>query len=960
MASVSQTIPNYISGISEQPDQLKAPGQVRSTQNSIPDVVRGLYKRPGAKRLEAAAGGAPLTNVQTGGSWFHYYRDETEGSYIGQVAQDGRVRMWSCNDGVEKNVWYHTDNDGYDSNDANHTSITSYLTPSTVDSVVQTEDIQALTINDTTFLNNRSKIVTTTGTTDARPHKNWAFVEILRTENGRQYSLNIYSNEVKTTLNTATRVKVATTNLDQGDGTGSCPGIGTQVFSVDGGIDTNGNASTCKNLIFRITTLGQQGLKSNADDTPTGSDYQCSYNYEVTLLHGGEGWVTNFTTGNVTLDNAKTDYTYNVKVMDHEGVPTKANIKAVRPAPTPFDADTAVTVDAILGGITGELSGVTVNGNALNYEVIGNGIYFYTAADNDKFNIEVVDQDLMRVMQSEINDVTNLPIQCKDGAIVKISNTRMSDEDDYYVKFIGENGLDGVGTWQECAAPGITKSFNAATMPHVLQRQADGDFLVKQFNWRDRDVGDDVTNALPSFADGSSTINKVLFFRNRLVFLSGENVVCSRPGSIANPNFWADSALTVAAIDPIDISCASMYPSDLYDAIEINTGLVCFSSNAQFLLSSDDTVLNPDTAKLRAVSWFNYNKVIPPISLGQTLAYIDNSNKYSRLMELANIAREGEPAVVDASTVVPTLLPKSVDLLTNSRENNLVLIGKTNSDEVIGWRYFNTAEERKQAAWFKWKHNNPLKYHFIIEDVYYFLDSDNFLQRINLVQSDTDPSLDQDSVNYLLHLDNYTTIQGGVFNTETNITTFTDGTGGCEFTWQSSVTTPNGSLVLVDNNTAATRLGRYAECTVTSAGTSFTVPGDWSSATVHIGYLYEYNVEFPRFYKIDQGRDQLTTSDVNAKLIVHRTKINFGKIGLYETTLARTGKSDYTETWESTELDEYDVSDAPYLVEEIRTIPVYEDNRNVRLTLKSSHPAPATLRSMSWEGDYSPLYYRRV
>ena len=35
-------------------------------------------------------------------------------------------------------------------------------------------------------------------------------------------------------------------------------------------------------------------------------------------------------------------------------------------------------------------------------------------------------------------------------------------------------------------------------------------------------------------------------------------------------------------------------------------------------------------------------------------------------------------------------------------------------------------------------------------------------------------------------------------------------------------------------------------------------------------------------------------------------------------------------------------------------------NTNVDITLKSSHPAPATLRSMSWEGDYSPKYYRRV
>ena len=95
-------------------------------------------------------------------------------------------------------------------------------------------------------------------------------------------------------------------------------------------------------------------------------------------------------------------------------------------------------------------------------------------------------------------------------------------------------------------------------------------------------------------------------------------------------------------------------------------------------------------------------------------------------------------------------------------------------------------------------------------------------------------------------------------------------------------------------------------------------------------------------------------------LIIHRLKLHFGKIGLYETTLTRLGKSDYTEVYESPLLDEYEVSDAPYLEEYIKSIPVYEKNKNVDITLKSSHPAPATLRAMAWEGDSSPLFYKRA
>ena len=101
-------------------------------------------------------------------------------------------------------------------------------------------------------------------------------------------------------------------------------------------------------------------------------------------------------------------------------------------------------------------------------------------------------------------------------------------------------------------------------------------------------------------------------------------------------------------------------------------------------------------------------------------------------------------------------------------------------------------------------------------------------------------------------------------------------------------------------------------------------------------------------------------ADVNSSLVLHRVKFHFGKVGLYETTLERVGKNDYTEVYESTIMNAYAASRSPYLEEHIQTVPVYEKNTNVEITLKSSHPAPATLRSMSWEGDYSPKYYRRV
>ena len=954
MAGVTQTIPQYSLGISEQPDNLKFPGQVTDVVNAIPDVTKGLFKRPGSKRIGTDA----LSSVQSGGSWFHYFRDETEGSYIGQIAADGQVRVWRCTDGQLMTTAYGT---------GGQTAITNYLATSTP------ENIQTLTINDTTFVTNRdttnaNTLIGTTGTTDDTPDPHFALVELLRTENGRQYGLNIYDSSATgnlTTVKRATKIKITDNSYDEGDGSGHCPGIGTEVYaataagsyaSTTGIVHVKNSSGTTlttgkTNLTFRVTALGQQGVSPNysaSSSGPGGQNYRCSYNIESVLLHGGEGWdvgdVVRVHPAHASTASASDGQAYiDVTVTEIETVQVKATLSSngdglLRPAPTPFDADTAVTADTILGGLLSALP------SGVNGTIIGTGLYLSSTSE---FNVEVVEEDLMRVMQSSVNDVTKLPNQCKHGYIVKVANSRMADEDDYYLRFDGENNRDGNGSWSECAKPGIAKSLT--NMPVVIQRTATTTFTVKQFTYQDRLVGDDVTNPLPTFV--GQRINKVLFFRNRLALLSGENVITSRPGTLGTPDFFLESALTVSASDPIDISAASMFPSELFDGIEINTGLLVFSTNQQFLLSSDDTVLNPDTAKLRSVATFNYNKDIAPISLGTTVAYVDNSNKFSRFNEMANVAREGEPSVVEVSKIVPTLLPKDIDLLTNSRENSIVLLGKTGSDTVFGYKYLNVADKRQQAAWFKWKLNNPLVYHFIIDDEYFFLDSDYYLQSIKLIQADNDPSITQDDVDFLLHVDNHTTVSGGSFNSTTNITTFTG------VSWLNTVTTPNHDLVVIDTNTSASRVGRYAKPTV--AGTSFTVPGNWSGVTLTIGYIYPYQVKFPTFYPTKASGEK-TAADVNSSLVLHRIKLHFGKIGLYETTLERVGKPDYTEVYESTELDEYDASDAPYLTEFIKTVPVYEKNTNVDITLTSSHPAPATLRALSWEGDYSPRFYQRV
>ena len=101
MANITQTIPALTAGISQQPDEQKIPGQVKDMVNALPDVTQGLTKRPAGKFVASLSDGS--NNSTADGRWFHYYRDENE-QYIGQISRTGIVKMWDCLTGAEKSV----------------------------------------------------------------------------------------------------------------------------------------------------------------------------------------------------------------------------------------------------------------------------------------------------------------------------------------------------------------------------------------------------------------------------------------------------------------------------------------------------------------------------------------------------------------------------------------------------------------------------------------------------------------------------------------------------------------------------------------------------------------------------------------------------------------------------------------------------------------------------------------
>ena len=81
MTAITQKIPNFIGGISQQPEELQPNGTLKDCLNAIPDVKGVVAKRPGTK-FEGA-----LTNVADG-KWYHYFRDSNE-EYIMRIRKNG-------------------------------------------------------------------------------------------------------------------------------------------------------------------------------------------------------------------------------------------------------------------------------------------------------------------------------------------------------------------------------------------------------------------------------------------------------------------------------------------------------------------------------------------------------------------------------------------------------------------------------------------------------------------------------------------------------------------------------------------------------------------------------------------------------------------------------------------------------------------------------------------------------
>jgi hypothetical protein len=148
---------------------------------------------------------------------------------------------------------------------------------------------------------------------------------------------------------------------------------------------------------------------------------------------------------------------------------------------TPTTGTTQLNVSDIVGGLV-----AAINGNA-NWvaTAIGNSIHIRRNTSVD-FTIEAKGGSTgtaINAYKGVVTSAANLPTQFLNNLKIKVGGTESAVEDDYWVIFRTEdNGVSGLGHWDETIAPSTVLGLNEETMPHVIIREANGTFTYRKLD----------------------------------------------------------------------------------------------------------------------------------------------------------------------------------------------------------------------------------------------------------------------------------------------------------------------------------------------------------------------------------------------------------------------------------------------------------------------------------------------
>lgn len=256
----------------------------------------------------------------------------------------------------------------------------------------------------------------------------------------------------------------------------------------------------------------------------------------------------------------------------------------------------------------------------------------------------------------------------------------------------------GAGFYEETYRPGTRTTFAAATMPHVLIREANGSFTFKEAEWATRKVGDEISVPPPSFV--GKRINDAFFFRNRFGFLTEDTIVFSKAGQFFD--FWPGTAKEVLDSDPIDVQVSSTKVSVMRYAEPFNTSLLIFGDTSQWVVTAQGA-LTPKTVAALPSTDFATSRKVRPVSLGQNIYFAAERGSWSSVWEYYVVQDVSQNSAQEVTQHVPRYIPSGLrQLVGSTAENMLVGLSSGEASSLFIYKYLWSDREKIQESWSRW------------------------------------------------------------------------------------------------------------------------------------------------------------------------------------------------------------------------------------------------------------------
>ena len=611
----------------------------------------------------------------------------------------------------------------------------------------------------------------------------------------------------------------------------------------------------------------------------------------------------------------------------------------------------SITTDNIATELTNDL-----NSNLSGYTIVRDGSIIYVKKNSGTFTAEVSDGlggDGLILVKDKTNSFADLPYKGYTGFVVEIVGDGGTEFDNYFVQWDGT-------AWVETVKDGLDNSFDTSTMPHLLIRTADGNFRFCKADgssytvsatsytepeFASRTVGDETTSPDPTFV--GRKINDIFFYRNRLGFLSDENVIFSKAGKFFT--FWATTVTTAVDDDMIDLAVSHNKVSILKYAVPFNEQLVLFSDQSQFTLDAEE-VLSAKTVSINQTTEYEIDDGVKPIGLGQNIYFGISRGSFAGVREYYVNADTEIKDALDTTVNLPRYISGGLNgLKGSSAENTLFAFASGERNSLFVYKYyFDAGSKALQRSWSKYK--------FVDTDV--LLDGDciqnylymvikradgTYLEKLNLKTNEVDTGL-----SFPVLLDRKTSLTGS-YDSATNKTTFT-------LPYQET----NSMDVVLGGSWSSTQKGRNIPISSTTS-TTVVVDDDYSANPVLVGRKYTFKYQFPTFFVREQKATGNATSVNTGRLQLKKMSIIFGDTGFFEvnlTPLART-TSVYKFTGQILGSSTFTIGQ-PNLESGTFKFPIQCKNTDTVIFISSDSYLPCNFLSAEWEGVFSVLSQRII